>query len=204
MQGRRNAQGEYHGEVQQAGGHLHEAASQAVKGAEVGRDVQLSCGEHTDYGLLTLVNQEPHISALQVAEIHWKSCRRSVETVSILQVTSASHESDAAGFNEVIDVHKLPVLGLQVKNARGEWITAKPIPGSIVCNIGDMLKVFTDGMYEPTPHRVINADPSRSRVSIPFFYEPAFEAQVRLPVQRGQSDHKSSALPMTHSHGVIA
>jgi hypothetical protein len=30
--------------------------------------VQLSCGEHTDYGLLTLVNQDPDITALQVLE----------------------------------------------------------------------------------------------------------------------------------------
>ena len=31
---------------------------------------------------------------------------------------------------------------------------------------------------QPTVHRVINADPSKSRVSLPFFYEPAFEAVV--------------------------
>jgi hypothetical protein len=31
--------------------------------------VQLSCGEHTDYGLLTFVNQEPGITALQVGEL---------------------------------------------------------------------------------------------------------------------------------------
>lgn len=28
--------------------------------------MQLSCGEHCDYGLLTLVNQDPHVTALQV------------------------------------------------------------------------------------------------------------------------------------------
>ncbi len=39
---------------------------QAVGGAEVERSTQLSCGEHTDYGLLTLVNQESHMAALQV------------------------------------------------------------------------------------------------------------------------------------------
>lgn len=32
--------------------------------------VQLSCGEHTDYGMLTMVNQDPHISALQVGGCH--------------------------------------------------------------------------------------------------------------------------------------
>lgn len=40
---------------------------QAGAGAEIDRSVQLSCGEHTDYGLLTLVNQDPDIPALQVA-----------------------------------------------------------------------------------------------------------------------------------------
>lgn len=36
-------------------------------------------------------------------------------------------------------------------------------------------------MYQPTPHRVINADPTRSRVSIPFFYEPCYEALIQAP-----------------------
>ena len=37
--------------------------------------MQLSCGEHTDYGLLTLVNQEPGVSALQVRSwAHSHSC----------------------------------------------------------------------------------------------------------------------------------
>lgn len=33
---------------------------------EIDKSIQLSCGEHTDYGLLTLVNQDPGITALQV------------------------------------------------------------------------------------------------------------------------------------------
>ena len=41
-------------------------AAAAAEMAEVDRSTQLSCGEHTDYGLLTLVNQESHIEALQV------------------------------------------------------------------------------------------------------------------------------------------
>ena len=43
------------------------SSSQAAPGREIDRSVQLSCGEHTDYGLLTLVNQDPDIPALQVA-----------------------------------------------------------------------------------------------------------------------------------------
>ena len=33
---------------------------------------------------------------------------------------------------------------LQVKNQAGQWINAPPIPGTLVCNLGDMLKVTLD------------------------------------------------------------
>ncbi|KAK3270064.1 hypothetical protein CYMTET_21517, partial [Cymbomonas tetramitiformis] len=99
-------------------------------GGQVDRSVQLSCGEHTDYGLLTLVNQDSEISALQV------------------------------------------------KNAAGEWVKAPPLPGTLVCNIGDMLKVWSNGVYQPTLHRVINLRSSKARISVPFFYEPNFDAVV--------------------------
>lgn len=36
--------------------------------------------------------------------------------------------------------HNLVIL-LKVRNMSGEWISAPPIPGTFVCNIGDMLKV---------------------------------------------------------------
>jgi hypothetical protein len=56
-------------------GALKEAAAAAAAGqAEVERSVQLSCGEHTDYGLLTFVNQEPHMTALQVRGV-WPGAR---------------------------------------------------------------------------------------------------------------------------------
>ncbi|KAI8477180.1 MAG: hypothetical protein J3K34DRAFT_515859 [Monoraphidium minutum] len=127
------------------GGGLREGAAAAAAGAHVGRDVQLSCGEHTDYGLLTLVNQETHVG------------------------------------------------GLQVQNAAGSWVDAAPIPGTFVCNIGetsaarmgwggaggDMFATLTNGLYAPTLHRVVHAGPpGSSRVSAPFFLEPAFDAVV--------------------------
>ena len=90
---------------------------------------------------------------------------------------------------------------LQVKNASGHWVAATPIPGTFVVNVralitcpreaswvracshtlatqvGDMFKVWTNGLYQPTLHRVVLTG-DRSRVSLPFFYEPSFHARV--------------------------
>ncbi|KAG9154641.1 hypothetical protein Leryth_023053 [Lithospermum erythrorhizon] len=89
----------------------------------------IGCGAHTDYGLLTLVNQDDNITALQV------------------------------------------------RNHSGEWISAVPIPGTFVCNIGDMLKILTNGIYESTLHRVINKS-SKYRVCVAYFYETNYDAAV--------------------------
>ena len=84
-------------------------------------------GEHTDYGLLTLLAQ------------------------------------DDAG-------------GLQVKTPRG-WIDAPPLPGALVCNIGDMLDRLSGGYFKSTPHRVRNCG-AGGRLSFPFFFDPDFAAEI--------------------------
>jgi isopenicillin N synthase-like dioxygenase len=85
-------------------------------------------GEHTDYGLLTILKQ------------------------------------DDSG-------------GLEVKS-KSRWIAAPPVPGSFVCNIGDMLDRMTGGQYRSTPHRVKNLA-QRDRLSFPFFFDPNFDAEVK-------------------------
>lgn len=67
--------------------------------------------------------------------------------------------------------------GLQVRNAAGKWIAAPVIPGSFVVNIGDMLARWTNDLFASTQHRVINTS-GRDRYSIPFFFDPNFEAEV--------------------------
>lgn len=69
--------------------------------------------------------------------------------------------------------------GLQVRAPSG-WIDAPPLPGTFVCNLGDMLERMTGGRYRSTPHRVRNTG-SRDRLSFPFFFDPAWDAEV-LPV----------------------
>lgn len=94
-----------------------------------GLDVQWGVGEHTDYGLLTVLHQD-HIG------------------------------------------------GLAVHTPAG-WIDAPPVPGSFVCNIGDMLDRMTGGLYKSTPHRVKRNTSGHDRLSFPLFFDPNFEARVQ-------------------------
>ena len=72
--------------------------------------------------------------------------------------------------------------GLQVHAPSG-WIDAPPLPGTFVCNLGDMLERMTGGRYRSTPHRVRNTE-GMDRLSFPFFFDPAWDAEVR-PVPLG-------------------
>jgi isopenicillin N synthase-like dioxygenase len=90
--------------------------------------------------------------------------------------------SDDWGVGEHTDYGLLTLLaqdelgGLQVYTALG-WIAAPPIPGTLVCNIGDMLDRLTGGQYRSTPHRAKNVS-GRGRLSFPFFFDPDFDAEI--------------------------
>ncbi|KAH7018710.1 hypothetical protein B0J12DRAFT_775369, partial [Macrophomina phaseolina] len=95
-----------------------------------GQQDGFSCGEHTDYGCVTLL--------------------------------LADDTPDA----------------LQIQRKDGSWVTANPIPGAFVVNIGDMMERWTNGLWKSTNHRVIHRG-ANYRVSVPFFFEPDFDARIK-------------------------
>ncbi|TQV95599.1 hypothetical protein V2A60_000783 [Cordyceps javanica] len=58
--------------------------------------------------------------------------------------------------------------GLQVLNREGQWMRARPVPGTFVVNIADYMQRITNDRYVSTVHRVQNWS-GRERVSIAFF-----------------------------------
>jgi isopenicillin N synthase-like dioxygenase len=73
--------------------------------------------------------------------------------------------------------------GLQVLDRDGQWLEINPPPGSLVCNIGDMLQRLCNDVLPSTTHRVVNPAAERagmSRYSLPFFlhFNPDFEIRT--------------------------
>jgi isopenicillin N synthase-like dioxygenase len=67
--------------------------------------------------------------------------------------------------------------GLQVEKD-GEWIDAPPVPGAFVVNIGELLEIATNGYLKATLHRVQSPEAGDERISVPFFFGPALDAEI--------------------------
>lgn len=67
--------------------------------------------------------------------------------------------------------------GLQVRARSGEWVTAVPIPGTFVVNVGDLMARWTNDRFVSTPHRVVNSS-GRARYSMALFFDPAFDTVI--------------------------
>lgn len=68
--------------------------------------------------------------------------------------------------------------GLEVKHASGEWIRATPMPGTLVVNLGDMVRRWTNDIYHSTMHRVLNNASGKDRYSVASFFNPNYQFRV--------------------------
>lgn len=65
--------------------------------------------------------------------------------------------------------------GLQVKMRKGGWVDVHPVPGSFVCNLGDMMMRWTNDHWVSTLHRVAVPPPEavpQDRISLVAFQQP--------------------------------
>jgi isopenicillin N synthase-like dioxygenase len=67
--------------------------------------------------------------------------------------------------------------GLEVRRRDGTWLKARPIPGTWVVNVADMLARWTNGRWQSTPHRVKNLS-GGDRYSCPYFFDMSMDSII--------------------------
>lgn len=77
------------------------------------------------------------------------------------------------------------VGGLQVFGKARQWLTAHPIAGTYVVNIGDLLARWSNDRFVSTPHRVVNAS-GRERYSSGLFIDPNWDTLIEPVVLPGE------------------
>lgn len=70
--------------------------------------------------------------------------------------------------------------GLQVELGEDDWIDVPPVDDALIVNIGELLEVATGGYLRATRHRVLAPPEGRDRLSIPYFLNPALDAQIPI------------------------
>jgi isopenicillin N synthase-like dioxygenase len=68
--------------------------------------------------------------------------------------------------------------GLEVKTAGDQWIKATPVEGTFVVNLGDLVRRWTNDLYQSTLHRVLNNSSGRNRHSVATFFSPRPDVEV--------------------------
>lgn len=71
-----------------------------------------------------------------------------------------------------------PAPALEVLNANGHWVSAPPIEGSLVVNVGDFLERATNDRFVSTVHRVRNMS-GDERYSLAYFFAPTQNVMIR-------------------------
>ena len=101
-----------------------------------------------------------------------------------LRFTTPIHTD--SGFLTLLSTFSYP--GLQVDIGQGVYKSVRPVPKTLVVNLGDMLSRITDYKLKATKHRVL--DIGVERFSSPFFFEPHYAA--RIPSNLGTSSVDSN------------
>ncbi|WP_439534614.1 isopenicillin N synthase family dioxygenase [Polymorphobacter sp.] len=89
--------------------------------------------------------------------------------------TPAGNALRAAAHEDINVITLLPEAeeaGLQLLHRNGQWQDIAAPPGTLVCNIGDMLQRLSGGRLPSTTHRVANpssAAQGKARYSMPYF-----------------------------------
>ncbi|WP_353929719.1 2-oxoglutarate and iron-dependent oxygenase domain-containing protein [Okeanomitos corallinicola TIOX110] len=81
------------------------------------------------------------------------------------------------GIFTVLIQEQLPHPSLRVYT-KDKWIDAPCLEDTFIINLGDMLQMWTNGLFVSTPHAVIHEYPG-TRISIPFFIYPNIDAIIK-------------------------
>lgn len=129
-----------------------------------------------NYFVLRHLYDDPSDDSLRFMRYHPRPAEDDAQVENIWARAHTDFGSLTLLFNQV-------VAGLQIKIPSGEWKYVKPVPGGIICNIGDTLNFWSGGYFKTTVHRVVRppADQLNAhRIGAFYFVRPGDNAQIEV------------------------
>jgi isopenicillin N synthase-like dioxygenase len=88
-----------------------------------------------------------------------------------------------------------PIGGLELCTRGGEWVAAPYVEGTLVINLGDLVKVWTNDVYVSNRHRVANRT-GKERYSIPTFFNLDYDTPVACLPEFAPGEGEPSHAPI--------
>ena len=137
------------------------------------------------YGAVTRLGRRllrGFLLALELPEDHFERVlQKPPSQLRLIHYPFNPSAADAPGIGAHTDYECFTILhatspGLEVLNAKNEWIDAPPVAGAFVINIGDLLEVLSNGRWVSTAHRVRKV--REERYSAPLFFNLDYDAEI--------------------------
>ncbi|UDY37864.1 isopenicillin N synthase family dioxygenase [Dermatobacter hominis] len=126
--------------------------------------------------------------ALDLPEGHLESrFRRHPSYLACNLYLTPDAEFEGHRFGAHTDIGSLTIVyqddgpaGIEVLDRSGRWTPIDHEPGAFIVNLGDLMAKWTNDRWVATEHRVRNPEPGeqRTRISIPYFQHPDFDALI--------------------------
>jgi isopenicillin N synthase-like dioxygenase len=98
--------------------------------------------------------------------------------------------------------------GLQVMGTDSQWHDVRPIPGTYIVNVGDMMAQWTNDRWRSTLHRVVNppldAGEASRRLSVVFFHTPNYDAIIECIPSCTDAGHPPKYAPIRSGDHIAA
>jgi isopenicillin N synthase-like dioxygenase len=88
------------------------------------------------------------------------------------------------------------VPGLELRTPEKTWIQAPVLPGTLLVNAGEILRLWSNGRFRATLHRARNVS-GRDRYAIPFFYSPSPDTVIACVETCCDAEHPPQYRPVT-------
>lgn len=107
--------------------------------------------------------------------------KHNISKIESTEILGVSRHTDAGALTVLLQdsVSALEVYtGSKQDFSDGTWVPVTPVSGGLTINVGDMLQVWSNDVFKAAEHRVKASTGNRTRLSVPFFYNPSYTALV--------------------------
>ena len=123
-----------------------------------------------------------------------------VDGASPAQLRRGAH-TDYGAFT-IVATEQVPGLQIFLDD---EWLDVPMVPNGFVVNLGDLMARWTNDRWVSTLHRVVvpdGADRERDRMSVPYFFQPSYNAHVETIPTTVTADRPARYAPVVSGQWI--